>query len=201
MSARFVYWMNVSVDGYIERAPGEHSGPDGPDWVRIDEELHREFNRRAAGMTLSVEGRVVRDMMDPYWPDARSDDSLSAVEREYAEIYVAQPKVLVSRTRTSAGHDTRVIGSDGDAIEHLARIREETEGDVGVGGADLASQLFDAGLIDELLLFTHPAVLGAGRPLFDPPRSGVRRPASLALLEEQRFPTGVVLRRWDVLRP
>ncbi|WP_022904589.1 dihydrofolate reductase family protein [Curtobacterium sp. B8] len=174
MSARFVYWMNVSVDGYIERAPGEHSGPDGPDWVRIDEELHREFNRRAAGMTLSVEGRVVRDMMDPYWPDARSDDSLSAVEREYAEIYVAQPKVLVSRTRTSAGHDTRVIGSDGDAIEQLARIREETEGDVGVGGADLASQLFDAGLIDELLLFpTRRCSVPVGRcsiprvPAFD----------------------------------
>ncbi len=77
MPARFVYWMNVSVDGFIERAPGEHSGPDGPEWVSIDEELHREFNRRAAAMTLSVEGRVVRDMMDPYWPDARFDESSS----------------------------------------------------------------------------------------------------------------------------
>ncbi|MEK6342780.1 MAG: dihydrofolate reductase family protein [Curtobacterium sp.] len=200
MAARFVYWMNVSVDGFIERAPGEHSGPDGPEWVSIDEELHREFNRRAAAMVLSVEGRVVRDMMDPYWPDARTDESLPEVEREYGEIYVARPKVLVSRTRTTADHNTRVIGSDGRAIEQLARIRQETEGDVGVGGADLASQLFDAGLIDELMLFTHPAVLGGGRPLFDPPRSGVRAPVRLGLLEEQRFGSGVVLRRWDVLQ-
>lgn len=200
MPARFVYWMNVSVDGFIERAPGDHDGPDGPDWVRIDEELHREFNRRAAAMTLSVEGRVVRDMMDPYWPDARSDESLTEVEREYGEIWTAQPKVLVSRTRTTADHHTRVIGSGGRAIEELARIRQETEGDVGVGGADLASQLFDAGLIDELMLFTHPAVLGGGRPLLDPPRSGERAHARLALLEERRFTSGVVLRRWDVLR-
>ena len=53
MPARFVYWMNVSVDGFIERAPGEHSGPDGPEWVSIDEELHREFNRRSPSRAAS----------------------------------------------------------------------------------------------------------------------------------------------------
>ncbi|PCN48336.1 deaminase [Curtobacterium sp. 'Ferrero'] len=200
MPGRFVYWMNVSVDGYIERGPGEHDGPDGPEWVSIDEELHREFNRRAAAMALSVEGRVVRDLMDPFWPDAVHDESLPGYMREYGAIWTAQPKVLVSRTRTEAGHGTRVVGADGDAVEQLARIRQETEGDIGVGGADLASQLLDAGLVDELMLFTHPAVLGGGRPLFDPPRSGERAPIRLALLEEQHFGTGVVLRRWEVVR-
>jgi len=199
VTARFVYWMNVSIDGFIERRAGEHSGPDGPDWIRIDETLHREFNRRAAAMTLSVEGRVVRDMMDPFWPDARRDTSLPAYMREYGEIWTAQPKVLVSRTRTTADHNTRVVGADGDAIEELARIRQETEGDVGVGGATLATQLLDAGLVDELLLFTHPAVLGAGRPLFDPPRTGTRPPLLLDLLEQQHFDgTGVTLHRYAV---
>ena len=39
---RTVYWMNVSIDGYIERAAGEH-GADGleaaPGWSRIDQQL------------------------------------------------------------------------------------------------------------------------------------------------------------------
>ena len=39
-----VYWMNISVDGYLERTPGVH---DGESWARVDEELHREFNERA----------------------------------------------------------------------------------------------------------------------------------------------------------
>ena len=198
MPARFVYWMNVSLDGRIEAVPGEHGGPDAPGWIRIDDVLHQEFNDRARAMSLSIEGRVVRDMMDPYWPDARYDEDLTPVEREYGEIWTAQPKVLVSRTRTEADHDTRVVGADGDAIEQLARIRAEGSGDVGVGGADLGGQLLDAGLIDELLLFVHPAVLGTGRPLFDPPASGSRPPLLLDLLETKAFANGVVLLRYEV---
>ncbi|MDM7893184.1 dihydrofolate reductase family protein [Curtobacterium caseinilyticum] len=198
MPARFVYWMNVSVDGYIEAHPGEHSGPEAPGWIRIDEPLHQEFNDRARAMTMSIEGRVVRDMMDPYWPDARYDEDSSPVEREYGEIWTAQPKVLVSRTRTEAGHGTRVIGADGDAIAQLAAIRADGAGDIGVGGANLATQLLDAGLIDELLLFVHPAVLGSGRPLFDPPATGSRPPLLLDLLETKAFANGVVLHRYAV---
>lgn len=196
MPARFVYWINVSVDGYVEARPDEHSGPDGPDWVSIDEPLHRVFNERAAAMTMSVEGRKVRDLMDPFWPDARTDESLPAYLREYGHVWTDQEKVLVSRTRTSADHNTRIIAED--AIEQLAALRAEREGDIGVGGPNVASQLLDAGLLDELLLFTHPAVLGGGRPLFDPPASGTRPPLLLDLLEQQRYDNGVVLHRYDV---
>lgn len=38
---RFVYWMNVSLDLRIEQVPGDHGAGE---WLRIDEELHREFN-------------------------------------------------------------------------------------------------------------------------------------------------------------
>src|SRR6516225_12262532 len=76
MSARFVYWMNVSLDLFIEREPGDHGGVEGPDWVRIDERLHREFNARARAMSMLVEGRTIYEMMDPFWPNARGDASL-----------------------------------------------------------------------------------------------------------------------------
>ncbi|PZE69662.1 MULTISPECIES: dihydrofolate reductase family protein [unclassified Curtobacterium] len=194
MPARFVYWMNVSLDLLIERDHGDHSGLEGPDWLRIDGPLHREFNARARAMTMFVEGRVVRDMMDPFWPDARADESLPEWFREFGHIWTDIPKVLVSRTRTAADHHTRVIGGD-DAIAQLAALRQESEGDIAVGGATLATQLLAAGLVDELLLYTHPAVLGAGRPLFDEP---VPEPLLLDLLEQRAFPDGVTLHRYAV---
>lgn len=199
MPARFVYWMNMSLDGFIESRPGEHGGLGGPGWVRIDEQLHREFNARARAMTMLVEGRVVHDMMDPFWPDARADESMPEYLREYGEIWTDKPKVLVSRTRTSADHNTRVIGGD-DAIARLAALRAGSDGDVAVGGADLATQLLTAGLLDELLLFTHPAVLGTGRPLFDSPASTLQQPLLLDLLEQRSFDSGVTMHRYDVLR-
>ena len=190
MPGRFVYCMNVSVDLRIERAPGDEGGGD---WLRIGESLHREFNARARAMSLMVEGRTIYEMMDPFWPDARDDASLPDYLREYGEIWTSMPKVLVSRTRTSAGHNTRVIGGD-DAIEQLGRLRAQADGDIGVGGATLATQLLRARLLDELLLYTHPVILGGGRPLFDEHDE----PIELDLLEHQRFEDGVTLHRYAV---
>jgi dihydrofolate reductase len=185
--------MNVSLDLYIERGPDDHSNLDGPDWVRIGEPLHREFNRRAQSMSMFVEGRVVYEMMDPFWPDARTNESLPAFLREYGEIWTSMPKVLVSRTRTTASHNTRIVGGD-DAIDQLGALRQSAEGDIGVGGATLATQFLRAGLLDELMLFTHPTILGSGRPLFDDPHPRV----DLDLLEQQTYDQGVTLHRYAV---
>jgi len=86
-----------------------------------------------------------------------------------------------------------VIGGS-DAIDQLAALRAETDGDIGVGGATLATQLHAAGLLDELLLFTDPVVLGAGRPLFD----RVDRTIDLELLEQAEFERGVIMHRYAV---
>jgi dihydrofolate reductase len=187
---RFVYWMNVSLDLRIEQVPGDDGAGE---WLRIGEELHREFNARARELTLMVQGRVVYEVMEEYWPRARGDASLPDFLREYGEIWTTKPKVLVSRTRHSAGHHTRIIGGD-DAIGQLATLRATTDGSIGVGGATLATQLLRAGLLDELLLFTHPTVLGFGRPLFD----DYDRPIDLDLLEQRSFEQGVTMHRYAV---
>lgn len=190
MAGRFVYWMNVSLDLKIEQVTDEQGGGD---WMRIGEPLHREFNARAAGLALMVEGRRIYETMENYWPAARTDESLPSFLREYGEIWTSAPKILVSRTRTSAEYNTRIIGGD-DAIEQLARVRAETDGDIGVGGATLASQLQRAHLLDELLLFTHPVVLGEGRPLFD----DLDEPVVCDLIEQRSFDQGVTMHRYAV---
>ncbi len=190
MAGRFVYWMNVSLDLKIERDPGEEGGGD---WMLIGESLHREFNARARAMTMDVHGRVIYETMESFWPGARYDESLPDFLREYGEIWTSIPKVLVSRTRKSADHGTRIIGGD-DAIEQLAALRAESDGDIGVGGATLATELLKAKLLDELLLFTHPVILGRGRPLFDANDEQVE----LDLLEQAAFEDGVTMHRYAV---
>ena len=187
---RFAYWMNVSLDLRIEQVPGDDGAGE---WLRIGEELHREFNAQARALALMVQGRVIYETMEQYWPRAREDASLPDVMREYGEIWTAKPKVLVSRTRRSADHNTRIIGGD-DAIEQLAALRAQTDGTIGVGGATLATQLLRAKLLDELLLFTHPEILGFGRPLFDE----YDMPIDLDLLEQRSFEKGVMMHRYAI---
>jgi len=130
MTARFVYWMNVTLDLFIDH-PVDDNAAQPPEWLRIDEQLHREFNARARGLSMMVEGRAVYEIMTPFWPDARADASLPDWMREYGEIWTDLPKILVSRTRTTADHNTRVIGGAGDdAIAQLAELRQTADGDI-----------------------------------------------------------------------
>jgi dihydrofolate reductase len=186
---RFVYSMNVSLDLRIEQVPGDNGAGE---WMRIDEELHREFNARAREVAVIVHGRIFYETMEEFWPTAHEDATLPDFLHEYGEIWTAKPKVLVSRTRRTADHNTRIIGGD-DAIAQLADLRAETDGAIGVGGAMLATQLLRAGLLDELLLATHPAILGLGRPLFDD-----ELPIDLDLLEQRSFASGVTMHHYAI---
>ena len=188
----FVYGMNVSLDLRIEQVPGDNGAGE---WLRIEEELHSAWNARARESALMVQGRVLYEIMEEYWPRARSDESLPAYMREYAEIWMAAPKVLVSRTRTAAEHNTRIIGGD-DLIDQLAALRDATDGRIDLGGATIATLALRAGLLDELVLATHPTYLGFGRPLFD----DYEMPIDLELLEHRAFSSGVTLNRYAVGR-
>jgi dihydrofolate reductase len=187
---RFVYSMNVSLDLRIEQVPGDNGAGE---WLRIDEELHREANAQTRAVALMVQGRVFYETMEEYWPRAREDASLPDYMREFGELWTAKPKVLVSRTRRHADHNTRIIGGD-DAIEQLAALRARTDGTISANGAALATQLLRAGLLDELLLWTHPAILGFGRPLFD----DYDRPIELDLLEQRSSKQGVTIHRYAI---
>ena len=54
-----------------------------------------------------------------------------------------------------------------DAAEFVAEMkRQPGKGICVMGGGELAACLFNAGLIDEVVLNTHPVLLGSGIPLF-----------------------------------
>jgi dihydrofolate reductase len=185
-----VYWMNTSVDLLIGASAGEDGGGN---WMRIDEELHRAFNERGRSHALGIEGRIIHDIMADYWPEALHDETQPDFMREWAQIWIDMPKVLVSNTRTSAEHNTRVVGGP-NALDELAEICNDTDGVIGVGGANLATQFLQRGMLDEIVLYTHPAILGAGRALFD----RVEVPLILDLIDQERYSTGVTMHHYAI---
>jgi dihydrofolate reductase len=100
--------------------------------------------------------------------------------------------VVYSTTlEAAATAKTRVERSfDADAVRAMMA---SATGHFTVGGANLARQAFEAGLIDECRLFVHPVVLGGGKPAL--PR---RLRVDLELVDEQRFDSGVVYLRYRV---
>jgi dihydrofolate reductase len=109
-------------------------------------------------------------------------------------MWQAAEKVVYSSTlQTVATARTRVERTfEPDSARAL---KTSAASDLTIGGANLAAQAFNAGLVDECQLFVSPVVLGQGKPAFS---STVR--AQLALLEEQRFGNGAVYLRYRVQR-
>ena len=70
-------------------------------------------------------------------------------------------------------------------------MKATAEGDISVGGPNLAAHAIKAGLVDEYHLFVNPVLVGGGTSSFpDDTRIG------LELLDERRFRNGVVLLRY-----
>src|SRR4051794_2941964 len=75
----------------------------------------------------------------------------------------------------------------GDVPAEVAALREQHGGRLVVmGSAQLVQSLLPHGLVDELLLFTHPVVLGSGRRLFGPEDE----PHELQLVDCTTTPSG-----------
>ena len=75
-----------------------------------------------------------------------------------------------------------------DDIEGAIRgLKSRLDGEIAVGGPNLARSLTDWGLIDEYRLYLVPIVLGAGSPFFAGPRPRLRLIANDVVGEAARL--------------
>ena len=135
---------------------------------------------------MSVYGRRLFEVMNAYWPTAESDPAATGPMVEFARIWNAKPKVVVSSSMQEAPAGWRLTSGDPETI--LEELRRDFSGDLEIGGPTLAAGFIRRGLVDEYALVVHPVILGAGTPLFP----DLERPAGLRLLETRTFSSGAV---------
>jgi len=146
----------VTLDGVMEDPGGSEGTPFGG-WAF-------KFERGVAGDRFKLEelqaadalllGRRTYEGFAAAWPSIED-------EQGFAERMNSLPKYVVSSTLTEPAWNASAIGLD--AIEQL-------EGNLLVAGSQqLARALFERGLVDEVRLVVYPAVLGAGKKLFETP--------------------------------
>lgn len=162
--AKIVFEMNMSLDGYVDH------GSFAPDPV-----LFRYFINGMRGLSGCLYGRKLYEIMS-YWDqddwNKHDNPAQTPALRDFAEAWRGQRKWVVSRTLTSVGPNAALIKDDLGAA--VRRLKAEHEGEIEVGGPDLAGQLTVLGLVDEYRIVIHPVVLGRGTPFFTGPRSRLR---------------------------
>jgi dihydrofolate reductase len=166
--AKLVFGMNMSLDGYVDHMA---FGP-GP-------VLFRHFIEQAREQAGSVYGRRLYEIMR-YWDEDHPE--WDAAEREFAAAWRAQPKWVVSRSLKSVGPNATLVGDELEAA--MRGLKAEVDGEIEVGGPELAYSLTGLGLIDEYRIYLHPVVLGRGTPYFAGPRPRLRLTASELIDED-----------------
>jgi dihydrofolate reductase len=166
--AKLVFGMNQSLDGYVDHTA---FGP-GP-------LLFRHFIEQAREQAGSVYGRRLYEVMR-YWDE--DDPAWDAAERDFAAAWRRQPKWVVSRSLKSVGPNATLIGDDVEAVTR--GLKADVDGEIEVGGPDLARSLGDLGLIDAYRIYLHPVVVGHGKPFFAGPRPPLRLMANELMGED-----------------
>ncbi|RDS81373.1 dihydrofolate reductase family protein [Dyella psychrodurans] len=167
--AKFVFELNVSLDGYVDHL---ELGPPDPS-------LARHFLEHARDLTGMVHGRRMYEVMR-YWDEDHPD--WDAGDHEYAAIWRSQPKWVVSRSLKSVGPNATLVADDIEAV--IRGLKAKLAGEIAIAGPDLARSLTDLGLIDEYRLYIRPVVLGRGKPFFAGSRPRLRLVASDLIVED-----------------
>ncbi len=152
------------------------------------EELFRFHLARVRGLGGYLLGRRLYETM-LVWetdPSPREDEAGAA----FADVWRAIPKVVFSRTLDSVRGNARL--AEAFVAEEIAAALDATDKDVEIGGAGLAAQAFELGLVDELRVFRYPVVVGGGTPFLPP----VADQVALDLVETRTFGSRVVFERY-----
>ncbi|QRM30760.1 dihydrofolate reductase family protein [Microvirga sp. VF16] len=160
--AKLVFALNQSLDGYVDHME-----------FAPDPALFRHFIDDVRGLAGSVYGRRMYEVMR-YWDEDHSE--WDEAQRDYAAAWRSQPKWVVSRSLKSVGPNATLIGEDIEAT--IRGLKAQLDGEIEVSGPELAQSLTELGLVDEYRLYTHPVVLGRGKPFFAGPRPPLRLMAS-----------------------
>ena len=141
----------ISLDGVVE---GPHL------WPSLGRPSDERAGQIQTDLLVSCDavlmGRHTYDGFAPVWP-TRSGD-------RYSDHINTMPKYVVSTTlKDPEWANTRVI--DGDVAAAITRLKQAPGKDIVQYGFGAVSRLLlEHGLLDELRLWVHPLIVGAGSP-------------------------------------
>ena len=131
-------------------------------------------------------GRVTYDSFAGAWPGR---EAAGGEDAEFARRLGDMRKIVASRSPLElTWRNSEQL--QGDLVEAVTALKDDPaiRGVALSGSVSVVRQLLDAGLLDELHLFVHPATAGTGLKLF----ADGAPPRHLKLVSAQPFRTGVV---------
>jgi dihydrofolate reductase len=183
--AKLIYVTNLSVDGYIEDEQGSF------EWTEPDDEVFAFITDLLRTFGTHLYGRRLYETM-AVWETEPALAGQSDLAGAFADLWTAADKVVYSRTLDAVPTANTRLERELDPGAVRA-MKAAANRDLMVGGAQLAGEALEAGLVDEFHLLIRPVLVGGGKPALP---SNVR--VALELLDERRLGGGVAYLRYRI---
>lgn len=167
------YHLAASLDGFIAHADGSF---DGFIW---DDEVISDFVSDQSTFGTVLMGRKTYDV---------------GVKEGKTSPYPSMRQIVFSRSmRTSLDPAVELINDD--LVGFVRNLKSESEHPIWLcGGAEIATPLFKAGLIEKVVVKLNPVMFGTGIPLL----REVGEHVSLRLDETKQYSCGIMLLKYSV---
>src|SRR5258705_12114515 len=159
---KIIMFNRVSIDGFF-------AGPNGEshEWFVIDPEVDKASREIAGEADTVLFGRVTYKLFEAHWPKAEKDPSASKEEKAVANELKKMSKIVFSKTLEEVSWENSKL-VNGDLADEARKLKKEDgAGMLIFGSGTIVQQLTAEGLIDEYLFVLTPAILGAGKSLFN----------------------------------
>jgi dihydrofolate reductase len=185
---RIIASVNISLDGFVAGSDGEMDWHTNYWTAGMAEKLCQQLS---LADTILL-GRNTYTAMANYWPKMNRDLCYPREDLAFAGMMNEYDKVVVSKRLKKPGWNNSVV-LKGNLHDRLWELKNRPGKDIiALGSITLLRYLLKNGLIEELLLWLHPVVLGDGIELFD------YKKIELKLFSQYKFGSGVVLFCYEV---
>ncbi len=166
---KIIYYVACSLDGYLADEKG------GVDWLTPYQEAGFDYGYEAFYQKI---GFIISG--------SKTFEQASNFPGGWAFPH-ATTYIFSSRQIDTLGREDLVLWNGG--IRELSeQLKKKNEDTWLIGGANLAGQFVNEGMLDEVILSIMPTMLGRGVPIFE----GVTKAFNLRVNHQESFPNGVV---------
>lgn len=168
-------WELLSLDGVTE-TPEEWA------YVFHNDEIAEASASDMTDSDALLLGRVTYEELASHWPNQPEDDPMANYINNVS-------KFVVSTTLKEPLEWNNSTLIDGNITEEITELKHGSNLDLTIiGSGSLVRSLLRDGVLDELLIFVHPLLLGSGKRLFENRSDQL----DLDLVDSETFSTGVV---------
>lgn len=183
---KLIYSMMASLDGFINDDKGDFN------WGQISPAVHRFAEHEQARSSTTIYGRRMYETM-AVWEKLADNPDVRSFERDFAIVWRNSDKIVVSRTLNAVeSRRTRLVREL--TADDIAALKTNSDGNISISGPTLASHFMNLGLVDEIMVYAIPVLIGSGTPMFQ----NVKTLVQLERLDVKTFENGVTFTRYSV---